>query len=294
MRGGSLWDGKTSARKPVKSPAKHRKRCREHLEIPLSVCPELDNQILNLKLLPGSLNSSKRDKVTERAKAFAKELHDAKLLSGTSWERIQLAGGTKKKRSLTKNTVRKGLYLLVYLALGGPAKAQLGLSYGEIEKQVGKLEILEPDKWTGEHIPPGIIRARAFGKKGFDEVIYFFLKQKKTSEEKCLKIKYIKKYQSYEAIKFIPQEASTLVKENFPSIQNKMKTTTTEGLQGDKVLKPWWKEEWQGPDGEKANAQAELTPGMTYQFVVSCSSKEWTRLEQQEESEKQTVYKTAQ
>jgi len=67
--------------------------------IPLSVCPELDNQILNLKLLPASLNSSKRDKVTERAKAFAKELHDAKLLSDASWERIKLAEGTLKKLS---------------------------------------------------------------------------------------------------------------------------------------------------------------------------------------------------
>lgn len=182
----------------------------------------------------------------------------------------------------------------MYLVLVGPAKAQLGLSYGEIEKQVGKLEILEPDEWTGEHVSAGIIRARAFGKKGFDEIIYFFLKDKKEPKEKCSKIKYIKKYQFYEAIKFTPQEASALVKKNFPSIQNKMKTTTTEGLQGDEVLKPWWKAEWQGPDGEKANAQTELTPGMTYQFVVSCSSKEWTRLEQQEESEKQTVYKTAQ
>jgi hypothetical protein len=49
--------------------------------IPLSVCLELDNQVLNLELLPASLNSSKRDKVTERAIAFAKELNNAGLLS---------------------------------------------------------------------------------------------------------------------------------------------------------------------------------------------------------------------
>ena len=56
--------------------------------IPLSVCPELDNQVLNLELLPASLNSSKRDKVGERQFAFAKELYDAKLLSKEGWEAV--------------------------------------------------------------------------------------------------------------------------------------------------------------------------------------------------------------
>lgn len=49
--------------------------------IPLSVCPELDNQVLNLELLPASLNSSKKDKVGTRQVTFAKELNDAGLLS---------------------------------------------------------------------------------------------------------------------------------------------------------------------------------------------------------------------
>jgi len=36
----------------------------------------------NLKeLMPASLNRAKSDKVTERARVFAKELYDAKLLS---------------------------------------------------------------------------------------------------------------------------------------------------------------------------------------------------------------------
>ena len=56
--------------------------------IPLSVCPELDNQVLNLELLPASLNSSKSDKVGERQFAFAKELYDAKLLSKEGWEAV--------------------------------------------------------------------------------------------------------------------------------------------------------------------------------------------------------------
>jgi hypothetical protein len=49
--------------------------------IPRAVCPELQNQVMNLELLPASLNRAKSDKVTDRAKVFAKELYDAKLLS---------------------------------------------------------------------------------------------------------------------------------------------------------------------------------------------------------------------
>jgi len=37
--------------------------------------------VMNLELLPASLNRAKSDKVTDRAKVFAKELYDAKLLS---------------------------------------------------------------------------------------------------------------------------------------------------------------------------------------------------------------------
>jgi len=49
--------------------------------IPRRVCPELQNQIMNLELLPASLNRAKSDKVTERARVSAKALYDAKLLS---------------------------------------------------------------------------------------------------------------------------------------------------------------------------------------------------------------------
>ena len=49
--------------------------------IPRAICPELQNQVMNLELLPASLNRAKSDKVTERARLFAKELYDAKLLS---------------------------------------------------------------------------------------------------------------------------------------------------------------------------------------------------------------------
>ena len=43
---------------------------------------------MNLELLPASLNRAKSDKVTERARIFAKELYEAKLLSKEGWERV--------------------------------------------------------------------------------------------------------------------------------------------------------------------------------------------------------------
>jgi len=59
------------------------------LVIPNAVCPELQNQVMNLELLPASLNRSPSDKVTDRAKVFAKELYDVKLLSDEGWTKVQ-------------------------------------------------------------------------------------------------------------------------------------------------------------------------------------------------------------
>jgi hypothetical protein len=58
--------------------------------IPRAVCPELQNQVMNLELLPASLNRAKSDKVTDRAKVFAKELYDSKLLSEKGWEKVSV------------------------------------------------------------------------------------------------------------------------------------------------------------------------------------------------------------
>jgi hypothetical protein len=44
---------------------------------------------LILEPIPASLNRAKSDKVTERAKVFAKELYEAKLLSGEGWEKLE-------------------------------------------------------------------------------------------------------------------------------------------------------------------------------------------------------------
>ena len=59
------------------------------LVIPKAVCPELQNQVMNLELLPASLNRAKSEKVTDRAKVFAKELYDAKLLSEEGRTKVQ-------------------------------------------------------------------------------------------------------------------------------------------------------------------------------------------------------------
>ena len=57
--------------------------------IPKAVCPELQNQVMNLELLPASLKQVKSDKVTDRAMVFAKELYEAKLLSEEGWQKVQ-------------------------------------------------------------------------------------------------------------------------------------------------------------------------------------------------------------
>jgi len=59
--------------------------------IPRAVCPELQNQVMNLELMPASLNRSKSDKITERARVFAKELYDAKVLSKAGFESVKEA-----------------------------------------------------------------------------------------------------------------------------------------------------------------------------------------------------------
>ena len=56
--------------------------------IPRSVCPELENQVMNLELTPASLNRAKSDKITDRARVFARELYDAKLISSDCYQRV--------------------------------------------------------------------------------------------------------------------------------------------------------------------------------------------------------------
>jgi hypothetical protein len=59
--------------------------------IPRSVCPELDNQIFNLRLLPSKLNSSKGDKVKKEQVKYAEELNKGGLLSAEGLEAVKKA-----------------------------------------------------------------------------------------------------------------------------------------------------------------------------------------------------------
>jgi hypothetical protein len=65
--------------------------------IPLSVCPELQNQIFNLQLLPASLNSSKGNKVEMKQVEFARELNRAGLLSAEGLESVKKASSKGNK-----------------------------------------------------------------------------------------------------------------------------------------------------------------------------------------------------
>ena len=59
--------------------------------IPRAVCPELDNQIFNLRLLPSKLNSSKGDKVKKEQVKCAEELNKGGLLSAEGLEAVKKA-----------------------------------------------------------------------------------------------------------------------------------------------------------------------------------------------------------
>ena len=59
--------------------------------IPLSICPELQNQIFNLQPLPASLNSSKGNKVKKEQVQFAKWLNEDGLLSDKGLEAVMKA-----------------------------------------------------------------------------------------------------------------------------------------------------------------------------------------------------------
>jgi hypothetical protein len=59
--------------------------------IPRSVCPELENQIINLRLCPGSVNSKKGDKVRKSNLEYAEHLHRDGLLSQDGFDAVKSA-----------------------------------------------------------------------------------------------------------------------------------------------------------------------------------------------------------
>lgn len=56
--------------------------------IPRAICPELDNVIANLELMPLRMNESKNDKIGARQIDLARKLHSAGLLSEEGKQRI--------------------------------------------------------------------------------------------------------------------------------------------------------------------------------------------------------------
>lgn len=57
--------------------------------IPRAVCPELDNVIANLELMPMRLNAAKRDSIGERQIALAREFHRAGLVGKAGLEKVR-------------------------------------------------------------------------------------------------------------------------------------------------------------------------------------------------------------
>lgn len=59
--------------------------------IPRAVCPELDNVIANLELMPLEISRKKKDEVDERQVSHAEKLHAAGLLSREGLEKVHRA-----------------------------------------------------------------------------------------------------------------------------------------------------------------------------------------------------------
>ena len=84
--------GKSPAVK--KGPYRRQELSVDHI-IPRAVCPELDNVIANLELLPQKLNSSKNDKVGDRQVDLARKLNRAGLLSAKGLAKVEASVGTR-------------------------------------------------------------------------------------------------------------------------------------------------------------------------------------------------------
>ncbi len=59
--------------------------------IPRSVCPALDNVIVNLEFMPATLNQRKGAKVGERQVAVARKFHAAEIIDSAEFEAIEAA-----------------------------------------------------------------------------------------------------------------------------------------------------------------------------------------------------------
>ncbi len=59
--------------------------------VPRSLAPDLDNLLINLEMMPQTLNRRKSNKVTERAYSMAKRFHEAGVMMPESWLEVEEA-----------------------------------------------------------------------------------------------------------------------------------------------------------------------------------------------------------
>ncbi len=58
--------------------------------VPVSLAPELGNELANLELMPASLNRRKSNRIGQRQWAYAQTFHEAGLLTPESMERLRV------------------------------------------------------------------------------------------------------------------------------------------------------------------------------------------------------------
>jgi hypothetical protein len=56
--------------------------------VPISLAPEIGNELANLEMLPRTLNRQKSNRVGARQLAYADKFYEAGMLPKTSWERV--------------------------------------------------------------------------------------------------------------------------------------------------------------------------------------------------------------
>ena len=71
----------------TKGPYKGQDAEVDHI-VPKAVCPEVENEIANLELLPMSLNRSKSARIGERQRDMARKFFEAGLISEKSYKRV--------------------------------------------------------------------------------------------------------------------------------------------------------------------------------------------------------------
>lgn len=78
--------------------------------VPLSLAPEVGNELANLEMMPASLNRRKSNQVGERQLSHAKKLLEAGLLTQESFDRVRAKaaeiGGTQSKISRPQSSGR--------------------------------------------------------------------------------------------------------------------------------------------------------------------------------------------